>query len=141
MVIPRQQYVHEFFTLVRKNDIGLSDLDLGTLAFTARQEAVFDIGEAERSLEATLLSGLNWAIISQAHAFSDGHVDTAGVYTAILVLTGIKYWAIRKTSLPRDDMDCTDTEYFVNLAERDLESLPGGAAAWTAVLLFPGDIL
>lgn len=116
-------------------------MDLGTLAFTARREAVTDIGTAELSLEASFQTGLNWAIISQMNSWSDGHVDTAGVFTAIVVLTGAKYWAIKKTLLPREEPDVDDTDYFVELGDRDLETLPGGAAAWTAVLLFPGDIL
>lgn len=105
----------------------------------------------EDALEAALHTGLNWAIMSQGHSFSAGHVDTAGVHTGILVLTGHKLWAIRRTLLypERDEagneiepeIDVDDVEYFVDLAGRSLEDLPGGSAAWVAVLLFPGDIL
>ncbi|KZV58982.1 hypothetical protein PENSPDRAFT_672680, partial [Peniophora sp. CONT] len=119
------------------------ELDIGTLAIRARQEKLmFKMGPAEHELESGFHTGLNWAIISQKHAVSFGHVDTAGVYTGILILAGIKYWAIRKTAVKgREEMDVDDVEYFVDLNGRDLESLPGGAAAWMAVVLFPGDVL
>ena len=85
---------------------------------------------------------MNWSIISQKHAVSLGHVDTAGVYTAVVILSGVKYWAIRKTALAgRQEVDVDDVEYFVDLNERDLNSLPGGRTNWIPVLLFPGDIL
>ncbi|VDB96858.1 unnamed protein product [Peniophora sp. CBMAI 1063] len=128
------------------------ELDIGSLAYQARKEAVKarqenpsrPLGVFELGLDASVITGLNWSIISQAHSWTDGHVDTAGVFTAIVVLTGVKYWAIRKTLLTGDkddDIDVFDCSYFEELNDRDLDSLPGGSAAWVAVLLFPGDIL
>ena len=120
-----------------------SDIDYGMLAMKARREAVEENGGTpELALDAEIRKGLNWAIISQKHALSLGHVDTAGVYTAIVILTGVKYWAIRKTALEgRQEIDVDDAEYFVDLSTRDLKDLPGHSTDWVALLLFPGDVL
>lgn len=97
---------------------------------------------AERGLDFNIQRGLNWGIISQMNSMTLGHVDTAGVYTAIVILAGIKYWAIRKTVLEgRTEIDVDDAEYFVDLNERDLKDLPGGATDWVPILLFPVDML
>ena len=113
------------------------------MAARARQEACQNsAGPAENNIDAGFHKGLNWAIVSQQHAMSLGHVDTAGVYTAIVVLTGRKQWAIRKTALSGDrDKDVDVTDYIVDLAKRDLKDLPGGEAAWIAITLNPGDVL
>ncbi|VDC00247.1 unnamed protein product [Peniophora sp. CBMAI 1063] len=120
-----------------------SDLDYGSLALRAREEALDSVrGSAEWKLDIDIATGLNWAIISHKHALSLGHVDTAGVHTAIVILDGVKYWAIRKTVLEgRTEIDVDDAEYFVDLAARDIRSLPGEPTDWVAVLLFPGDVL
>ncbi|KZV60028.1 hypothetical protein PENSPDRAFT_671951, partial [Peniophora sp. CONT] len=100
-----------------------------------RQEACQNqAGSLEHDIDGGFHTGLNWAIISQQHAISLGHVDTAGVYTAIVILASKKYWAIRNTSLKRrTEIDIDDIEYFVDLQKRDLKSLPGGPEAWIAV--------
>ena len=85
---------------------------------------------------------MNWGIMSQKHAVSLGHVDTAGVYTAIAILSGAKYWAVRKTALDgNQEMGPDDIRYWERLEQRDLKSLPGGESAWVPLLLLPGDIL
>ncbi|KZV61101.1 hypothetical protein PENSPDRAFT_671229 [Peniophora sp. CONT] len=119
------------------------ELDTGSLAYNTRFEKVSrDVGEDELKFDGGFATGLNWAIISQKHAVSYGHVDTAGVYTAIAILTGIKYWAIRKTALQgKTEIDVDVADYFVDLTDRDFESLPGGDSAWVTLVLFPGDIL
>ena len=101
-----------------------------------------DAGDAEISLDMKIQLGLNWGIISQAHSTTLGHVDTAGVYTAVVILTGVKYWAIRKTTPDRKDKHKpTDLDWFVDLTDRDIKDLPGGETEWVAVVLHPGDIL
>lgn len=119
------------------------DLDYGSLALNARLEKhASKATDIEQTREFENQLGLNWGIISQKHAVTLGHVDTAGVYTAITILTGVKYWAIRKTALEgRKEKDCDDIEYFVDLEKRDFASLPGEPTDWVAVLLFPGDVL
>lgn len=100
------------------------------------------IGNPERALDAGFLTGLNWAIISQQHSVSNGHIDSAGVFTGIIVLSGCKYWAIRRTLLDKyREKDVNYADYFVSLQDRDMDTLPGGRDAWFAVVLFPGDIL
>lgn len=92
-------------------------------------------------MDQRILSGSNWAIISQKHAVSLSHIDTAGVFTAIVVLSGIKYWAIRKTALDGGECDVDDADYWIDLSKRDYKTLPGGPDAWITTLLFPGDML
>ena len=117
-------------------------MDYGLKAAKARKEYCDGGGPAENELEHRIQEGLNWGIISQQHATTLGHVDTAGVYTAVVILTGVKLWAIRKTALEgRTEKDVDVVDYFVDLADRDLESLPGGATNWLPIILFPGDIL
>ena len=118
------------------------------MAYLARQEAVGSkVGEAERSLDSMIQRGLNWSIISQPHAFSVVHVDTSGVWTAIVILTGSKLWAVRKTNeplrnyYPNHEPGIIDTTFFVDLSDRTLQQLPGGFAAWTTVLLKAGSML
>ncbi|WP_241380165.1 hypothetical protein, partial [Escherichia coli] len=77
----------------------------------------------------SIAEGLNWAIISQAHAFSDIHWDTAGAWTAVAILHGIKFWAVRKTPPSGSALGFDMVDYWVNLAEHDLDSLPGGRSA------------
>lgn len=124
------------------------------MAFKARRELLLNhpkLGVDEDALESGFHTGLNWGIMSQAHSMSAGHVDTAGVFTAISVLSGHKIWAVRRTLLSPEvdeegneaerEIDVNDVEYFVDLTERDFASLPGGSAAWAIIVLFPGDVL
>ena len=144
-------------------------MDYGSKAAKARKEYCEGGGPAENELEHRIQQGLNWGIISQQHATTLGHVDTAGVFTLAGVLSGIKLWAIRKTALYGNrEMDVDNVEYFVDLIDRDFEGIPiaedrasseertmrmvdealgripdykGQEDAWFVTLLFPGDIL
>lgn len=112
------------------------------MALKARQERCVEPTAAEIALDIEIQTGLNWAIMSQANSISLGHVDTAGVCTAIVILAGVKIWAMRKTALMgRTEIDVDDTEYFVDLTDRDFASLPGAASDWVMLILFPGDVL
>lgn len=112
------------------------------MALRARAEQCLDPTGDEAALDIEIQTGLNWGIISQENAISLGHVDTAGVCTGIVILSGHKLWAIRKTALTgRTEIDVDDTEYFVDLENRDFGSLPGGASEWVAIMLFAGDVL
>ena len=124
------------------NDVD-SDIDFGTMSLRARFDLLEDqLTDLERGMELGFSTGQNWGIISQEYAISLGHVDSAGVRTAIAILDGMKYWAIRKTALEgHKEMDVDDFRWFVELGDRDLESLPGGKAAWVALVLYPGDVL
>ena len=113
------------------------------MVIRARQEACRNhLGIVENNIDTGFHKGLNWAGVSQKHSMSLPYVDTAGGYTAIIMLTGEKNWAIRKTGLdgPRDK-DVDDIDYIVDLDKRDLESLPGGGAAWLVITLRKGDVL
>ena len=129
----------------------------------------FDITPLEHRLEDSIRTELNWAIAGQKHSHTSPHVDTAGVFTLVGVLSGIKLWAIRKTALYGNrEMDVDNVEYFVDLIARDFDGIPiedrgedsdserrriidealglipgykGQEDAWFATLLFPGDIL
>lgn len=116
------------------------------MAYKARQQELKDQiipGDPEGALDAGFLYGLNWAILSQQYSVTQVHVDTAGVFTAISMLSGSKIWAIRRTLLDGkgDHPDVDDAEYFVELGDRDLKDLPGGEAAWISIVLFAGDVL
>ena len=113
------------------------------MAIRARQEACRNqLGIVENNIDAGFHKGLNWAIVSQKHSMSLPHVDTAGVYTAVVILTGKKHWAIRKTALGgQRDVDVDDLDYIIDLDKRDFHSLPGGAPAWLVVTLCAGDIM
>ena len=110
-------------------------------ATRARQDFVgFAIGDREREMDMRILVGSHWAIISQKHATSLPHIDTAGAYTVVNILAGVKFWAIKETTLNGSgEKDVDDTEYFVDLTKRDFHTLPGGR--WVPLLLFPGDML
>lgn len=142
--IPRQKCAIVTSRMLTFTDHSNSDLDYGSMAVKARMESFLasELTTQERELDFNIQKGLNWAIISQKFSMTMGHVDTAGVYTAIGILTGDKYWAILKTALTgQTEIDVDNIEYFVELGDRDIESLPGGSKAWIALVLRAGDIL
>lgn len=114
------------------------------MAVKARRESFMaeELTTLEREIDFQILKGQNWSIISQQFSMTMGHVDTAGVYTGIGVLAGEKLWGVRKTVLTgRTEIDVDNIEYFVDLENRDINSLPGGKTDWIAIVLRAGDIL
>ena len=101
------------------------------------------ITSVEKSIDLDIAYAVNWALIGQENATTLGHVDTAGLCTGIKVLNGTKIWCIRNTAFTENrEMVPDDIRYWDQLEARDVETeLPGGKAAWTVLVLFPGDIL
>lgn len=80
----------------------------------------------------------SWAIVTSAGVVSRIHFDTAGLGTALFVLTGHKYWVVANP-LPkhRHDLDPRRVGVFKDWDDEFVDN----RYSWEGVSLFPGDVL
>lgn len=81
-----------------------------------------------------------WAIVSSEHASSRFHVDTGGLATASMILTGAKYWVVSR-DLGDNMTDSGDAPKWRNFYGQQSDTEIGEEERFEGVVLGKGTTL
>lgn len=97
----------------------------------------------EWALDAQILRSKNWALLSQEHSTSWGHIVAEGLCTVAFVVEGEKVWWVRNSNEDQRELetDVYDIRFFEGVKKRDTTPVPKDRGTWAPVILRKGDMM